>query len=59
MVNKHLMEVSNGNLNTIGQMSFLYPNRVDGVDVQKYNTDATSANHPVLSGNAAYNENYH
>ena len=59
MVNKNLMEVSNGNLNTIGEMSFLYPIRVDGVDVQKYNTDATSANHPVLSGNAAYNKNYH
>ena len=58
MGNKNLIELSNGNLYTVGKMSFIYPTLVQGIDVKKYNVDGTAPHH-VLGDNAVYNENYH
>ena len=57
MVNKNLMESSKEYINTAGQMSFLYPSKINSLNVTKYTTNATT--HAVESDNALYNENLH
>ena len=57
MVNKNLMELSNEYINTAGKRSFIYPDLVDTLDVNKYETDATTK--AVESDNPTYNASYH
>ena len=54
---KNILEITDNYGKTVGQMFSFYPNLVDGVDLSKYATDTTAPN-PLLSDNAAYNENY-
>ena len=58
MVIKNLMEMSNEHINTVGKKSFIYPNLVEGLDVEKYTKQASAPN-ALLGENSAYNANYH
>ena len=58
MTIKNLMEMSNEYINIVGKKSFIFPDLVDGVNIEKY-TKSTSSPYPLLSENAAYNSSYH
>ena len=58
MVVKNLMEMSNECINTVGQKSFIYPDLVDGINIEKY-TKSTTSPYPLLSENSTYNSSYH
>ena len=57
IVVKNLMEMSKEYINSVGNKQFLYPDTIEGTEINKYNVDGTTS--AVESDNTAFNSQFY